>query len=64
MNWIPCSQQMPDDGEAVMTFSPMSSDPVWPGFLDGGFWTDLSGLLFQFPVTHWMPFPEPPEVTP
>ena len=60
-DWFACAEMMPDDGIAVMTFSPDSSDPVWPGFHgDDGWYDIMSGVLLSFPVTHWQHFPEPP----
>jgi hypothetical protein len=43
-----------------MTFEPESVEPIWPGYHDGEKWMDISGGSLRN-VTHWMPFPEPPE---
>ena len=60
--WIACADEMPDDCISVMTYSPLRSDPVWPGFYGDDGWNDLFVRRFRFPVTHWQHFPEPPEV--
>lgn len=60
--WIPCSRQLPDSDESVMTFAPDSCEPVWPGYHDGDRWKDIiGGSMKDGTVTHWMPFPEPPQ---
>lgn len=58
-NWIPCTEQLPDSDQTVMTYSPDRSEPVWPGYHDGEEWLDLTGWSMKG-VTHWVPFPEPP----
>ena len=61
MLWIPCEEGLPDSDTNVMTFSPDSNEPVWPGYHDGEIWWDITGLALPARgVTHWMPFPEPP----
>ena len=60
-NWTPCTEQLPDSDQTVITFDPNSNEPVWPGYHDGEQWWCISGLALPAPsVTHWMPFPEPP----
>lgn len=61
--WIACSDEMPDVDMMVLTFAPDSSEPVWPASFDGESWVDDYGMLLAPPVTHWMMFPDPPEVT-
>lgn len=60
-NWIECSGQMPDSETTVMTYAPESCEPIWPAYHDGEKWLDLNNCEFDGEVTHWMPFPEPPE---
>lgn len=60
--WIPCNQQLPDADTTVMTLAPGSDEPIWPGYLDGTGWYNVDGTAIDdSAVTHWMPFPEPPE---
>ena len=60
--WIACADEMPDDCTSVMTFSPDSSEPVWPGFHDEQRWIGLDSWPMNCLITHWQHFPEPPEV--
>jgi hypothetical protein len=59
--WTNCSDQLPDTDTTVMTFEPDSVEPIWPGYWDGEEWMDI---ITNTPIhpTHWMDFPEPPEV--
>lgn len=60
--WIPVEESLPDNDQTVMTYCPTSHEPVWIGYLDGETWCDTIGMpIYGHPVTHWMPFPEPPE---
>jgi hypothetical protein len=65
MKWIDVNKQMPDADETVLLYMPEADgDPVWPGYFE--YYGDWQWLLADgMPagnVTHWMPFPEPPEV--
>jgi hypothetical protein len=59
--WIACTEGMPDTDTTVMTFEPGSCEPIWPGYHDGEQWCDVMGDG-KINVTHWMAFPDPPEV--
>lgn len=65
MNWIQCSERLPEDGERVLFTENAStiylgqhikSVPQWNG--DGLFFHGDTGYRN---ITHWMPLPEPPE---
>lgn len=64
--WIKCINQMPTQGQKVLTFSKVVAvGEYWthePGVHDGdaGF-IDANGDDV-FPVTHWMPLPAGPGV--
>jgi Protein of unknown function (DUF551). len=61
--WIACDEALPDFDTTVMTFAPGSSEPIWPAYHDGEQWMDLNGApINDAVITHWMDFPEPPEV--
>jgi len=58
--WISVEERLPEDGFWVLTFSAgVTDDFQW----DIGYW-DVSGkwkcLGWDYPVTHWMPLPLPP----
>lgn len=59
--WVPCSEQLPDDDTTVMTYAPDCNEPIWPAYHDGEEWMDLIGRpITDAEITHWMHFPEPP----
>lgn len=59
--WIACKDELPDDEITVMTFEADSCEPIWPGWHDSEKgWMDITGVPIPS-VTHWMPFPDPPE---
>ena len=67
--WIPVSERLPEEGEVVLAYLPKQIDVesgVYAAMLSklqtlkGTFSTSFG---FGFEATHWMPLPEPPEVT-
>lgn len=63
MNWIPVSERLPDADVDVLVYVPgVDSSYVWLGFIENDVWYWDTGSTMDFPVTHWMPLPEPPEV--
>lgn len=63
--WIPVSERLPEDGEWVLWFNQSWSQPTVVAKRDGeslDWGGDLNCALSGF--THWMPLPEPPQVTP
>lgn len=60
--WTPCADALPDSDLTVIVHSPESDEPIWLGYHDGHEWIDVSGAPYKEAVTHWMNFPEPPEV--
>lgn len=74
MTWIKCSERMPPEHTAVLVACTDTDDGLGPavyaGFLSDGRWIsqDHSGLELAtdipFPVSHWMPLPEPPKDPP
>ena len=63
IQWIPVTDQLPDDGLTVLLHSPEASDPVYPGFRELGLWRWISGELVFEGVSHWAHFPDPPSPT-
>jgi hypothetical protein len=63
MEWIKCSDRMPEDGEEVMTFGDWGRQQ---GTYVHNFWRLCGGDNIASPddVTHWMPLPEAPVCTP
>lgn len=64
MKWIDAEKQLPDAEETVLLYMPNAeSEPVWPGYFEfygEASWRLADGMPADT-VTHWMPFPEPPE---
>jgi hypothetical protein len=67
--WIPCSERMPEDNTEVMVHCAFADEyGSWTG---AGFhvptgWKSQDSMIMDdipiaFPVTHWMPLPQPPK---
>ena len=70
--WIPVSERLPEDGESVLIAVDSAFAPychVYEAFHHSAAtqWATANGLYFHgveyARVTHWMPLPEPPEVS-
>lgn len=60
MQWIPCSERLPEDEETVLTykngrFEVQEYEKRRNGWISIGWFWSLAT------VTHWMPLPEPPK---
>ena len=61
--WTAVTDSLPDDDLTVLAYAPHGFDPVFAGFHADNTWWDYNGAPFPAGhVTHWMAFPEPPEV--
>lgn len=62
--WIDVETQLPDAEETVLIYMPNAEvEPVWPGYFDyygDRCWCVADGMPAGR-VTHWKPFPLPPE---
>jgi hypothetical protein len=65
MNWIKCSEKMPEDGQSVLIWDGENvipankSDYSETGFIS---WSYCGEDVKN--ATHWMPFPDPPQDIP
>lgn len=65
INWIACSDRLPDDDTTVLVYLPDEDDPVWLGFYGENecccesVWHSVDG--FSCEPTHWAELPAPPE---
>ena len=57
--WTPVHVGLPDEETDVIVAT--EDGHVEAGFLEQGNWRWLNATLISVPVTHWMPFPNPPE---
>ena len=57
--WINVGEAMPDSDTDVIVAT--EDGHVEAGYHDGIDWRWLSAGVVQIGVTHWMPFPNPPE---
>lgn len=65
--WIPCSERLPKERQAVLCWAESTADMLdaeFIGMLDRGDWflqSDANHLSFphQYNVVAWMPLPEP-----
>ena len=59
MIWISVEVEMPDSDTDVIVAT--EDRHVDAGFHDGRVWRWATAQQIETEVTHWMPFPEPPE---
>lgn len=57
--WTHVDEAMPDSDTDVIVAT--KDGHVQGGFYDGNFWRWVNTLLIEIDVTHWMPFPSPPQ---
>ena len=65
--WIPVTERLPEaeygESEDVLTIDSLKVMRV--AYFDGGNWCFPTGepieTVTEFPITHWMPLPEPPK---
>jgi hypothetical protein len=57
--WIKCEDRLPEVREFVMTYGP-ELKTRWGHMIQKGWWEVLADGMERGEVTHWMPFPEPP----
>lgn len=58
--WSPIALGPPDSDLQVMVCD--EENEVYPAYHDGEEWFDLYGIPLDYSVTHWMSYPEPPEL--
>lgn len=64
-NWISVEDQLPDTDDDVLVYidhknrSPVIEQSYWFRFQGGVRWSGHADSI----ITHWMPLPEPPEVS-
>jgi hypothetical protein len=65
INWVPASDRLPDDEEAVLLFTPTLDEPCWPGYMEYDTWFLVDGSrLERDAVTHWAHMPGGPGAKP
>jgi hypothetical protein len=59
--WIPVGERLPEDGVPVLCCWAETGE-IDKGQIEGkGWWIDFQGYYGIDDVTHWCPFPAPPE---
>lgn len=67
--WVKVTDQLPETGAYIVAFldwkNPISKEMVWY-VTDGAYYSD-SGLWYtggetNHRISHWVPYPDPPEV--
>ena len=56
MQWIPCSERMPEDGGLYLV---SNKRDTWVSLYDDGEWRSVSFSILLEGVVAWMPLPEP-----
>ena len=58
--WISTEERLPKNSDHVIVYAQPYPEPeVFVGWYAGGFWYVHGN---KCPVSHWMPFPKPPEI--
>lgn len=55
--WISVTERLPEHHSDVLVLDACGCDVAW--LMDDGEWSTT--LISDYPVTHWMPLPEPPK---
>jgi len=58
IEWVACSERLPDDNTSVLIGTDGTSEPVWIGYRDVDRWLDTEG--FEVNVMAWAPMPAGP----
>jgi len=61
MEWISVEDRLPEDGQSALAIEVGDDDPTVLYMVDGVWVEPLSEVRWAWPVTHWMPLPEPPK---
>ena len=57
--WIPVTERLPEPCEFVLSYAGHGTLYEVDGVDEKGNW--VSSYISEYPVTHWMPLPEPPK---
>ena len=61
MEWIKCSDRLPEKETMVLTYSP-ETNLRWGMIAFHGAWeVAIEGMETVSGITHWMPLPQPPK---
>ena len=61
--WISVSERLPESGQAVLVWFHGEVQMAWFNHFTNGVAYFVRDTHYNFEPTHWMPLPEPPEVT-
>ncbi len=72
MRWIPVEERLPEKDtldigdEYIVLLGYPYNRPVAMSFINGDWWTGYYNCSTRWTdkITHWMPLPKPPEITP
>lgn len=53
IEWVACSERLPDDEEMVLLCPAGQDDDVWAGWRDGDGWRWANGWPVRGEITHW-----------
>lgn len=61
--WISVEERLPEGGETVLVWFGGQVQMAWLNHFTNGVAYFVRDTHYNFEPTHWMPLPEPPEVT-
>ena len=61
--WISVEERLPESGETVLVWHYGDVQMAWLNHFTNGVAYFVRDTHYSFEPTHWMPLPEPPEVT-
>ena len=61
--WINADERKPKQEQLVLVYVGDSWEKVMIGKIRNDGWWEYQGIRAKYRVTHWMPLPDPPEVT-
>jgi len=61
IEWVACSERLPDDYLNVLIHAPNDDEPIWLGYVDGECWRTVEGIpLPEGHVVDWAEMPAGP----
>lgn len=60
--WIDCEVELPKTDETVLVYCFTEFDPIYAAFYNQKEWLTINLTPIPYPISHWMPLPQKPEI--